>query len=203
VAFMVLLETLSPEERATFLLREVFDYSYADIAPVIDSSEANCRQIFHRAKERIAERRPRARQSSGHKRQLVGRFVNAMRSADGAALTSLLAEDVGFWGDGGGKVIASRRPVLGREHVVRLLVGIMRTAPAAGVPLERTSVEIVDVNYEPAMVVRVDSRIDSVYTYSIAGEVITGIRVIRNPDKLAYFARQLAGSRLISLAKAL
>jgi RNA polymerase sigma-70 factor, ECF subfamily len=192
LAFMVLLETLGPEERAVFLLREVFEHSYDEIAEMVGLSPANCRQIFHRAKARVAERRPRFRGAGDKKRQLVERFVAALRAGDAAALTGVLADDVGFWGDGGGKALAARRPLFGRANVVNLLVGIRRTAPAAGVPLDRIALDVVEVNYEPAMVVRVDGRIDSVYVCSVADGVIDGIRVVRNPDKLAYIARQLA-----------
>lgn len=195
LAFMVLLETLSPEERAVFLLREVFEYSYAEIAGILGDTAVNCRQAFHRAKQRVAQRRPRFDRTPlerEEKRRLVGRFVEAMRAGDGAALTRVLAEDVGFWGDGGGKVLAARRPVMGRDHVVNLLVGIRRTAPSAGVPLEKISIEILDVNSEPAMLIYVDGRLDSVYACSSADGLITGVRVVRNPDKLTYISRQLA-----------
>jgi RNA polymerase sigma-70 factor (TIGR02957 family) len=191
LAFMVLLDTLSPEERAVFVLREVLEYSYAEIAAVLKSTEANCRQLFHRAKEHLRSARPRSAQSREQRRQLAERFVNAMRAGDGAELTRVLAEDVGFWGDGGGRVVAARRPILGRDAVVHLLLGIRRTATASGIALEKISTEIVEVNYEPAMLVRVDGRIDSVYVCSIVDESIVGIRVIRNPDKLVYLARQL------------
>jgi RNA polymerase sigma-70 factor (ECF subfamily) len=191
LAFMVLLETLSPEERAVFLLREVFEYSHAEIGSMLGTTDANCRQLFHRARSRIAERRPHVDPGRGNKRELVGRFVSAFRAGDTAALTDILAEDVGFWGDGGGKVVAARHPLFGREAVVNLLAGIQRTAPAAGVPLDRVSLEIVDVNNEPAVLIRVDRRLDSVYACEVGRGRITGIRVVRNPDKLAYIARQL------------
>jgi RNA polymerase sigma-70 factor (ECF subfamily) len=191
LAFMVLLETLSPEERAVFLLREVFEYSYAEIGSMLGTTDANCRQLFHRARSRIAERRPHVDAGRANKRELVDRFVSAFRSGDTAALTNILAEDVGFWGDGGGKVVAARHPLFGREAVANLLAGIQRTAPAAGIPLERVSFDIVDVNYEPAVLIRVDGRLDSVYACEVGRGRITGIRVVRNPDKLAYIARQL------------
>src|SRR5476649_444212 len=111
LAFMVLLETLSPEERAVFLLREVFDYEYAEIAAMLDTTPANARQLFHRATARIADRRPRFHEAADEKRRLVARFVSALRDGDAGALTSVLAEDVGFLSDGGGKVPAARRPV--------------------------------------------------------------------------------------------
>jgi RNA polymerase sigma-70 factor (TIGR02957 family) len=192
LAFMVLLDTLSPEERAVFILREAFEYSYAEIASILTSSESNCRQLFHRAKERLASKQPRSGRSREEKRKLAERFVEAMRAGSGAELTRVLADDVGFWGDGGGRVIAAKRPVLGREAVINLLLGIRRTAPAVGVPLDRIALDVAEVNYEPAMLVRVDGWLDSVYAFSIADDGIVGIRVVRNPDKLVYLARQLA-----------
>jgi RNA polymerase sigma-70 factor (ECF subfamily) len=193
LAFMVLLETLSPEERAVFLLREVFDHEYDAIAAMLDTTPANCRQLFHRAKTRIAERRPRFRGAVDEKRPLVGRFVNALRDGDSEELTSVLAEDVGFWSDGGGKVLAARRPVFGRGGVVQVLVGIRRTAPAIGIPLDAVTIEVVEVNHEPALVLRVAGRIDSVYALTIEDDAIAAIRIVRNPDKLRFLDRQLSG----------
>jgi RNA polymerase sigma-70 factor (ECF subfamily) len=194
LAFMVLLETLSPEERAVFLLREVFDHEYDDIAAMLETTPANCRQLFHRAKTRLAERRPRFRGAADRKRPLVGRFVNALRDGDDEALTSVLAEDVGFWSDGGGKVLAARRPVFGRDSVVQVLVGIRRTAPSSGIPLDAVTVDVVEVNHDPALVLRVAGRIDSVYTLSIEDDAIAAIRIVRNPDKLRFLDRQLSGA---------
>src|SRR5882724_6028010 len=192
LAFMVLLETLSPEERAVFLLREVFDYEYAEIGGMIDTTPANCRQLFHRAKGRIAERKPRFRAAIGEKRPLVERFVRAFSEGSEAGLTSVLAEDIGFWSDGGGKVLAARRPIFGREQVVSLLLGFRRTAPAVGVPLESVTLDIVEVNGEPAVVLRVAGRLDGVYVMAVEEGAITAIRVVRNPDKLTYLEHQLA-----------
>jgi RNA polymerase sigma-70 factor (ECF subfamily) len=191
LAFMVLLETLSPEERAVFLLREVFDHEYDEIAAMLDTTPANCRQLFHRAKERIADRRPRFRDTVEAKRPLVARFASALRDGDAEALTSVLSEDVGFWSDGGGKVPAARRPVFGRDNVVNVLIGIRRTAPAAGVRLDAVSLDIVEVNGEPAMLLRVEGRLDSVYALTIADHMIGAIHIVRNPDKLRFLERQL------------
>jgi RNA polymerase sigma-70 factor, ECF subfamily len=192
LAFMVLLETLSPEERAVFLLREVFDYEYDEIAQMLETSSANCRQLFHRAKGRIAERKPRFRGAMDEKRPLVERFVRAFSEGSEAGLTSVLAEDIGFWSDGGGKVLAARRPIFGREQVVSLLLGFRRTAPAIGVPLESVALDIVEVNGEPAVLLRVAGRLDGVYVMAVEEGAITAIRVVRNPDKLTYIAHQLA-----------
>jgi len=195
LAFMVLLETLSPEERAVFLLREVFDHEYDEIAAMLDTTPANCRQLFHRAKTHLADRRPRFHDTVAAKRPLVGRFVHALRDGDGDALASVLAEDVGFWSDGGGKVLAARRPIFGRDSVVQVLVGIRRTAPAFGVSIDDVTMDEVEVNNEPALVLRVSGRIDSVYTLSIEGDAIAAIRIVRNPDKLRFIDRQLSGSQ--------
>jgi RNA polymerase sigma-70 factor (TIGR02957 family) len=194
LAFMVLLETLSPEERAVFLLREVFDHEYADIATMLGTTPANCRQLFHRAKARLADKRPRFRGAADAeaKRRLARRFVSALRDSDGGELTSVLTEDVGFWSDGGGKVLAARRPVFGRDGVVKLLLGIRRTAPATGTPLEAVTVDIVEVNREPAIAFWVSGRLDSIYALTMDDGAIGAIRIVRNPDKLRFVERQLA-----------
>lgn len=191
LAFMVLLEKLSPEERAVFLLREVFEYEYQEIAAVVDTTPANCRQLFHRAKAHLQDRRPRFQDEARAKRDLVNRFAAALREGDAAALTSVLADDVGLWSDGGGKVTAARRPVFGRDHVVTVLLGIRRTAAAMGVRVEDVRLDVVDVNGEPALALRVDGSVDSIYTYSIEDGAVKALRIIRNPDKLRYIAKQL------------
>ena len=191
LAFMVLLETLSPEERAVFLLREVFEHDYADIAAMLDTTPANSRQLFHRAKARIAEKRPRFRDAAAAKRPLVDRFVHALRDGDADEFTRVLAADVEFWSDGGGKALAAKRPVFGRDAVAHLLVGFRRSAPSAGVNLADVSLDVAEVNGEPAMLMRVAGHLDSVYTFSFEDEGIAAIRVVRNPDKLQFLERQL------------
>ncbi|MGH9141143.1 MAG: RNA polymerase sigma-70 factor [Vicinamibacterales bacterium] len=191
LAFMVLLETLSPEERAVFLLREVFDYEYAEIASMLETTSSNCRQLFHRANVRIAERKPRFRAALDEKRPLVERFLSAFSAGSEEELTRVLAADVGFWSDGGGKVLAARRPVFGRERVAHMLAGFVRTAPSVGLPLESVSFDIAEVNGEQALVLRVDGRLDGVYVMTVEDGAIAAIRVVRNPDKLNYLDRQL------------
>jgi len=195
LAFMVLLETLSPEERAVFLLREVFEHDYDDIAAMLETTPANCRQLFHRAKSRIAERRPRFSGAAEEKRRLIGRFVEALRNGDEHAMTGVLAEDVGFWSDGGGKALSARHPVFGRARVGAMLVGFRRMAPSAGVDLATVTLDIADVNGEPAMLLRVAGRLDSVYAFTIADDAIATIRAVRNPDKLRFLERQLTDRR--------
>src|SRR6185436_13349400 len=124
LAFLVLLEQLSPEERAVFLLKDVFDYEHSEIADILATTTENSRQLLHRAKARLAEGRPRLGGTAESRRAIADRFTRAFSSGDGSELTALLARDVHMWSDGGGKATAARRPLLGRDEVVRFLVGL-------------------------------------------------------------------------------
>jgi len=195
LAFLMLLEQLQPFERAVFLLREVFEYEYAEIAVVLGLSVVNCRQLFRRAKERVAEDRPRFRPSPERQRQLVQRFLAATQRGELQALTSMLAQDISFWADGGGKTQAARRPVHGRDAVAKLLIGIMRGVwQTLRATPEDVRLSITDVNGEPALLVMLHDRLNTVFVISIAEEQIEGLRVIRNPDKLVYLQHQLQAS---------
>lgn len=187
LAFLVLLEALSPEERAVFLLKEVFDYEHPQIAEMLGTTAANSRQLFHRAKSKV-KRSPSERVAAD--RSVAERFAQAFRDGDADGLRSLLAADVSFTSDGGGKVSAARRPLSGRDQVANTLAGFRRSAVAQGVAT-RASLSIAEVNAEAAVVVRVDGRVESVFVLGVEGQRINGIRVVRNPDKLAYIARQL------------
>jgi RNA polymerase sigma-70 factor (ECF subfamily) len=194
MGFLVLLETLSPPERAVFLLREVFDYDYDTIASMLDTTAANCRQLLSRAKSRIAEGKPRATADThagpdAHKR-LVEAFLGSLQRGDAGELATILADDVEWWADGGGKVAAAGRPLFGRESVLKLLLGIRRGAASLG---DALSTSVASINGEPAIVVRVGDRIDSVYVCSIAGSHIAAVHAVRNPDKLQYLKGQLQG----------
>ncbi len=191
LAFLVLLETLSAEERAVFLLKDVFEYDHADIARMLGVSADNSRQLLHRAKARLADRRPRLSGSAESRRAAAERFARAFATGDEAALTALLAPDVGMWSDGGGKVTAARRPLRGRDQVRTFLVGLHRTALAAGLASD-VSLWVEDVNSEPAVVIRVGSRIEAIFVMSIEEHAVTAIRAVRNPDKLARIQRQLS-----------
>jgi RNA polymerase sigma-70 factor, ECF subfamily len=190
LAFLVLLETLSPEERAVFLLKDIFEYGHSEIAEMLGITIDNSRQLLHRAKARLAEGRPRLTGSPGARRAVAERFARAFASGDASALTELLASDVGMWSDGGGKVSAARRPLVGRDEVLNFLVGVQRTAQNAGLT-EDATLAIEDVNSEPALVLRVGQRLESVFVLSIEDETISAIRVVRNPDKLAHINRRL------------
>ena len=195
LAFMLLLETLSPEERAAFLLREVFDYDSREIGEMLKTSSDNARQLVHRARSRLGDRRAHVRASaadSSRKREVVQRFADALRNGDADALASLLSADVVLVSDGGGKVSAARRPLVGRAEVLNLLVGIRRIADAEKIDFSRVRLEVVDVNGEPALSIRIDDRVDSIYTCSVDGDAISAFRIVRNPDKLRYIGKQLA-----------
>jgi RNA polymerase sigma-70 factor (ECF subfamily) len=191
LAFLVMLETLSPEERAVFLLREVFDYKHDEIAEMLGLTSANSRQIFHRAKQRIRSRGPRSDVAPpAPQREVLLRFAEALKTGDARALTNLLTEDVGLWSDGGGKVAAARRPLTGRDEVLNLLVGLHRTAISSGV-FSDASFALQEVNGEPALLLSASGRLNSVFVLSVTDGRISALRVARNPDKLRYIEKQL------------
>jgi RNA polymerase sigma-70 factor (ECF subfamily) len=190
LAFLVLLERLTPEERAVFLLKDIFEYDHAEIAGILGTTVDNSRQLLHRAKTRLARGRPRLTGTAESRRAIAERFARAFSSGDGAELTALLARDVGMWSDGGGKASAARRPLLGLDQVLNFLIGLRRTAETAGL-IRDVSLRIEDVNSEPALIVRVGRRLESIFVISIDDGAISGIRVVRNPDKLARIDRQL------------
>ncbi|HEX9297071.1 MAG TPA: RNA polymerase sigma-70 factor, partial [Polyangiaceae bacterium] len=179
MAFLVVMETLSPIERAVFLLHEVFDYSYAEIADIVGKEEAAVRQILHRAKTHVVARRPRfSGTREQHHRLLMG-FVQACTAGDLQGLEQLLVDDVVALSDGGGKVRAARKPVEGAVNVARLLIGLTKKGPA------NATYDIRPINGDPAIVIYDGARIDSVLSIATDGQKITEIEIVRNPDKLA------------------
>jgi RNA polymerase sigma-70 factor (TIGR02957 family) len=183
LAFLVLLESLSPEQRAAFLLRDVFDYPYEDIARIIDKSEDNTRQLVVRARRHLAERRPRFEASAERREQLAARFIAAVQNGDLGALEALLAHDVVLHGDGGGKVRAISRPVHGRARVARTLLSWMRTAE----PFGSMSVRQVEVNGQPgATMSDAAGELIGVAVFDIADGQVQAVRSIVNPDKLRH-----------------
>ncbi|HMG29733.1 MAG TPA: RNA polymerase sigma-70 factor [Jiangellaceae bacterium] len=182
MAFLVLLESLSPVERAVFLLREVFGYGYDQIAAVVEKSEPNCRQIFARARARVDERRPRFEVSRAQRDELARRFFAACEQGDMAGLERLLADDVVFNGDGGGKAPAVRRPVEGRVQVLRFLGALLRQGAA-----QDARIEPVEVNGQPgAQLIGGDGRLVSVLALDIADGHIQAMHNVLNPDKLRH-----------------
>ena len=186
LAFLILLESLTPEERAAFLLHEVFDYPHDEIAPMIGKSPAACRQLLRRARKRLDERRaPRFRHSAEHHQRMLGQFMSAVERGDVQALADTLAQDVVHLSDGGGKSAAARRPIVGRDAVLRLFGGLLRLAP----PNTRYTSEV--INGAPALLVWVGDQLIQVTAFDLRDDVIHQTYAIVNPDKLAPLVRQL------------
>ena len=185
LAFLVLLETLAPVERAVFLLREVFDVAYPDIARIVGKREDNVRQIAVRARRHVDERRPRFEASPEEGERLAERFFAAAQAQDAEALAGLLAADVVFYGDGGGKVRgAIPRPVSGRERVARLLLGF-----AADERFRDYELRLASVNGQPGAVFHDPTGTPfSVLALDVVDGAVTAIRSIVNPDKLRHVA---------------
>jgi RNA polymerase sigma-70 factor (ECF subfamily) len=183
MAFLVLLEHLSPMERAVFLLREVFDYPYEDIARMVDKSEANCRQYYHRAKQYLVERRPRFEPSPEESRRLIEGFLQAADTGAVDILEQLLAEDIVVYGDGGGKAPAARKPIIGREAAARVLRGGLRFVPADA------KFKMVEINGAPALMWGNDTQVYGVMQISVSGGLVREIHAIFNPDKLQHLVR--------------
>ena len=180
LAFLMLLEQLQPFERAVFLLREVFEYEFAEIATMLDKSEAACRRSFSRAKAHLAEHRPRFPASAQTHQQLLSGYLQAVENGEMNTLTNLLTEEVTLWADGGGKVKqAALRPIRGRDAVARFSLGTRRFWP------ENARVEMAEVNGEPAAIIRTGGRVFSVLSIEVEAEQIRAIRIIANPEKLA------------------
>jgi len=179
MAFLVLLESLTPVERAVFLLREVFDYEYAEISRLVGKSEANCRQISHRARQSVAARRPRFDPSPETEERLLRSFLEACTSGDMEALLSLLSDDVTLWSDGGGRVVAARNPIYGVDKVARFFLGVMREVSPGFV------FRWLPVNGRPGLVTYFpDGRPQGVATLEVADGGIRAIRLVVNPEKL-------------------
>jgi RNA polymerase sigma-70 factor (TIGR02957 family) len=187
MAFLVLLETLSPVERAVFMLREVFGYGYPEVARITGKTEVNCRQVFARARQRIAaggqagdSAPPPARLAEGE--ELARRFFEAAAGGDMDALLGMLAPDVVLLGDGGGKAQVIGKPLAGRQPVTRLLVGLLRRGRALG-----ASLRLAWVNGQPgAVLYDAEGRVASVLQLDVADGVVQTIRAVVNPDKLGH-----------------
>ncbi len=192
-AFLVLLEALTPPERAAFLLHEVFDFEYGEIAEIIGKSPANCRQLCHRTKEAVAERRRRFEPSPETQLLLVNRFLLACQEGDFQGLKDVLAQDVTNWGDGGGKAVAARRPIIGVDAVMRFWLGLARKPPAD------LLLTFEDVYGSPAALIWTGDSLYAVITFEVDDSQIRAIRGVLNPDKLVYIRRQLgARQRAVS-----
>ena len=182
MAFLVLLESLSPTERAVFLLHEVFGYDYAEIAGITGKSEPNCRQILARARRHVDEGKPRFEPSREQRDQVARRFFAATQGGDLNGLLELLDPDVVVYGDGGGKAWAGRHPIAGAVQVARFMLGLGRRAPALGARIELTW-----VNGQPgAIVYDPQDRVINAFALDIADGQVQTIRSVLNPDKLGH-----------------
>lgn len=178
LAFLSLLEKLGPEERAAFLLKEIFDYDYAQIAELLGHTEANCRQMVHRARTRLQAERPRFAVTPDRHRRLLERFMHAVQRGDRDAIVGLLDTDARLVSDGGGKVTATLRPLHGAERIARLFWTLARHLT------NRVELRLGHVNGEPAMLRFHDGHLHSVTTVAIDGDRITQVLSVLNPDKL-------------------
>jgi RNA polymerase sigma-70 factor (TIGR02957 family) len=183
VAMLVLLESLSPEQRAALLLHDVFDYGYPEIATIVDKSEDNVRQLAARARRHVQERRLRFQTTREQRDELARRFLAAAEQGDLAGLESMLAHDVELTGDGGGKVPALARMLRGRSRVAQTIAGWARLRARA----PKVSTRVVEVNGDPGAVFSdPEGRVLGVWALTIDGARVTAIHSIVNPDKLAH-----------------
>ncbi|OII64645.1 RNA polymerase subunit sigma-24 [Streptomyces sp. CC53] len=179
MALMLVLETLSPTERAVFVLREVFDVGYDEIAEAVGKSPAAVRQVAHRARRHVEARRPRRAVSSDETRAALESFRRALETGDPRGLLDVLAPDVVVIGDGGGLKNAALRPVTGADKAVRLFVGGLRKVPGT------LTGEPTVVNGNPALLVRLDGELDGVMALRVDDGRVTGVYYVRNPEKLS------------------
>jgi RNA polymerase sigma-70 factor (ECF subfamily) len=178
VAFLAVLERLAPEERAAFLLHEVFDSDYSEISQILGKSEAACRQIVSRARKRVREDRPRVQVSEAARRAVLDKFVTAVMSQDKAALMQVLAADVTWTSDGGGKAKAARKVVHGSDHVARFLIGVIgRYAP-------HVQLSPITINGESGLALYGLGRLISVISVVTDGVRVLDAYTVLNPDKL-------------------
>ena len=177
-AFLVVLETLSPAERAVFLLREVFEYDYEEIARITERSEASCRQMLRRAREHVTAGKSRFAANAGRHEELATKFLETCRVGDTAGLLSMLREDVVLYSDGGGKVVAAPRPITGAAKATRFLIGVTKVAPADAE--HRFAI----VNEAPGVLRFSEGKLVQTTTFEIVDGQIQSLYIMRNPDKL-------------------
>jgi RNA polymerase sigma-70 factor (ECF subfamily) len=184
MAMLLVLETLAPTERAVFVLREVFDLSYDEIAEAVDKTQAAVRQIAHRARTHVAARRPRGAASAVEARNALEAFQRATETGDLQHLIDILAPDVVFLGDGGGVVRAVQRPIVGAAKVARALGAGLSTIADIG------SLRPAQINGCPALILQLNGELDTVITVRVDDGLITGLYAVRNPEKLSHMERE-------------
>ena len=179
IAFLVLLERLAPEERAAFLLHDVFDSGYSDIAGLLGKSEAATRQIVHRARERVRRDHKRFQVSETAKAGLLKRFIAASEATDEAMLMELFAPEATWTADGGGRTAAAPRPIVGAASIAKLVVGLQRRFYD-----NRATMHLAEINGETGLIVRIDGRIAATISIATDGDRIQAVYAVVNPDKL-------------------
>jgi len=180
MAMLVVLESLSPIERAVFVLREVFGYTHAEIAETLDRSEATVRQTAHRAREQVQARRPRYDTDNDARRQVTEKFLAACTGGDLNAVMELLAPDVTAWSDGGGKVTAARRPLHGTSNVARWMLGVLAKPEVQGITMEPAQ-----LNGQQGVLFTLGGHPIGALAFDLTDGLIQNLRVQVNPDKLA------------------
>lgn len=182
MAMMLALERLSPLERAVFLLKDVFDREYSEIAETLGRSEPACRKLASRARTHVHAQAPRRQATPAEHDRVLGAFVSAVMSGDMDTLSAVLAEDVVFYSDGGGRVLAARKPIHSARKVALFLLGVARKFPLS----KDAAVEFAAVNGRPGIVIREGAVVTQTQSFDIEGERIRAIYVVRNPEKLAH-----------------
>jgi RNA polymerase sigma-70 factor (ECF subfamily) len=188
-AFLLLLETLGPAERAAFLLREVFGQEYAEIAQVLDKSEANCRQMVKRARDRLAAREQRFEPNAQEQERLLSEFLAGAQTGDYERIKRTLAEEAVLHSDHGGKAPAAQRPIHGADKIARFFLGVQRRFP-----LRAPEIRVTSLNGRPGVVIFSDGRPHSAFTFEWSGDRIAGIYAMRNPEKLAHLTPDRKGA---------
>ncbi len=186
IAFLAVLERLSPIERAVFLLRDVFEYDYEEIGQMVGKSPSNCRQILRRAKQHLAAERPRFPVSHQQQEQITTKFFDASTKGDLPGLLTLLAKDVTFWSDGGGKVVATLKPLHGAMKVARFLLAVQ------GKWLATARSDLTKINGQSGIITRVGGEIHCAIVLEIADGYIQSIYSVRNPDKLKQIYKEIS-----------
>jgi RNA polymerase sigma-70 factor (TIGR02957 family) len=189
IALLSLMEQLSPTERAAFVLREAFAYSHFEIAEILQMSEANVRQLYRRARQRLGQPRQSVRQPDlAQWRRLVDRFFTAASAGDVAGLVEILTADATSTADGGGKVAAARRPISGRERTANYLARVF----SRNMPQLWLRLDVAEVNGEPAMLAFDGDSLAAVLCFEVMGDQIAALRILANPDKLRFLTEQLS-----------
>jgi RNA polymerase sigma-70 factor (TIGR02957 family) len=187
-SFLTVLERLSPLERAVFLLREVFDYGYQEIAAIVEKSEANCRQILSRARKHVEGETPRFEISGPRQAELADSFLAALQEGEVERLVGFLAEDAVFYGDGGGKGRGLPKPVFGPEKIARLLIGFFEAYRSIGARMQPAQ-----INGQPGVLAFDDEhRLINVLAFDIVGDALRSVRSVINPDKLGHLGYPLS-----------